>query len=96
MDTITCLGFTIHDLFPPPFNYPFVDYNLWLKLLDTQINKPNNQKPLKVVKPANKKMLLYFGDLFNKQPIVPFHRFNSLLSNDFLMHNSNIISNKSF
>ena len=25
-------------------NYPSVDYNEWLKRLDTQLNKPNNPK----------------------------------------------------
>ena len=37
--------------------YPFVDYNLWLKRLDTQLNKPTNQNSTKVpkdVKPKNK------------------------------------------
>ena len=27
-------------------NYPFVDYNQWLKRLDTQLNKPTNQNTL--------------------------------------------------
>ena len=34
----------------------YVDYNYWLKLLDTQLNEPANQnliKVLKVVKPMN-------------------------------------------
>ena len=44
-------------------NNPF-NYNLWLKCLDTQLNEPTNQnyiyiKVPKVVKPANKKTLLY-------------------------------------
>ena len=43
-----------------------VDYNYWLKRLDTQLNKPTNQNLIrvpKVVKPTNKKTLLYnFGD----------------------------------
>ena len=37
-----------------------VDYNLWLKRLDTQLIKPTNQNLLKVpkvFKPTNKKML---------------------------------------
>ena len=37
---------------------PSVDYNQWLKGLDTQLNKPTNQNPLKVpkvVKSTNKK-----------------------------------------
>ena len=40
---------------------PSVDYNYWLKRLDTQFNKPTIQKSLKVpkvVKPTNKKTLL--------------------------------------
>ena len=35
---------------------PFVDYNQWLKRLDTQLNKPI--KVSKVVKPTNKETLL--------------------------------------
>ena len=38
-----------------------VVYNYWLKRLDTQLNKPTNQNPLKVpkvVKSTNKKTLL--------------------------------------
>ena len=38
-----------------------VDRNYWWKRLDTQLNDPNNQnslKVLKVVKPMNKKTLL--------------------------------------
>ena len=38
-----------------------VDYNKWLKLLDTQLNEPTNQnsiKVTKVVKHMNKKALL--------------------------------------
>ena len=41
---------------------PSVDYNKWLKRLDTQLNEANIQKfnsiP-KVVEPTNKKTLLY-------------------------------------
>ena len=40
---------------------PSVDYNWWLKRLDTQINEPTNQYSIKVpkiVKPMNKKTLL--------------------------------------
>ena len=36
---------------------PSVDYNNWLKHLDTQLNEPTNQnsiKVLKVVNPTNK------------------------------------------
>ena len=44
-------------------NYPFyVDYNYWLKRLDTQLNEPTNQNSIevpKVGKPTNKKD---FGD----------------------------------
>ena len=42
-----------------------VDYNYWLKRLDTHINEPTNQnsiKNTKVAKPTNKKTLLNFGD----------------------------------
>ena len=38
-----------------------VDYNYWLKRMDTQFNKPTNQnflKVLKIVKQMNKKMSL--------------------------------------
>ena len=38
---------------------PTVDYNLWLKRLDIQLNEPTNQNSLKVpkvVKSTNKKM----------------------------------------
>ena len=52
-----------------------VDYNLWLKRLDTQLNNQTNQnslKVLKVVKTTNKKTLLWiFGDYCNKQSNVP-------------------------
>ena len=45
---------------------PFLDYNYWLKSLDTQHNEPTNTiiiKDAKVDKPTNKKALLYnFGD----------------------------------
>ena len=37
-----------------------VDYDWWLKRLDTQLDKPTNQNPLKalkVVKPTNEKTL---------------------------------------
>ena len=47
-------------------NYPFCSKNYWLKRLNSQLNKPTNQKSLKnpkVVKPRNKKTLLKnFGD----------------------------------
>ena len=39
---------------------PSVDYNSWLKRLDTELNKPTNRNSIKVynaVKPTNKKML---------------------------------------
>ena len=42
-------------------NNPFVDYNYWLKLLNTQLNKPTNQHTVevpKVIKPTNKKNLI--------------------------------------
>ena len=38
-----------------------VDYNLWLKCLDTELNEPTNKnsfKAFKVVKPMNYKTLL--------------------------------------
>ena len=40
---------------------PSIDYNLWFKRLDTQLNEPTNQnwiKVPKVVKPTKKKTLL--------------------------------------
>ena len=47
-----------------------VDYNKWLKRLDTQLNQPTNQNSIKVpkvVKQTNKKTLLYdFGDSCKK------------------------------
>ena len=42
---------------------PTVDYNLWLKPLDTQLNKTNNQNLMqvpKVVHPMNKKTFLEY------------------------------------
>ena len=42
-------------------NYPFLDYNEWLKRLDTLINEPTNQNSIKVpmvVKPTNNKTIL--------------------------------------
>ena len=54
-------------------NYTFVDYNQWLKRLETQLNKPTNQnslKVLKVVKTKNKKTLIKnFGVQYNNYPI---------------------------
>ena len=29
---------------------PYVDYNLWLKRLDNQVNEPTNQKSVKIPK----------------------------------------------
>ena len=47
-------------------NYPFCRLQLGVKRLDTQLNKPTNQNPLKVPKvvmTTNKKMLFQnFGD----------------------------------
>ena len=43
-------------MYIPKIN-PFVDYNKWLKNLDTQLNEPINQNSLKVpkvVKPKKK------------------------------------------
>ena len=40
---------------------PSVDYNLWLKRLDTQLNEPTNKDSIKVPKvinPTNKETLL--------------------------------------
>ena len=49
---------------------PSVDSNYLLKRLNTQLNEFT--KVPKVVKPANKKTLFKnFGDLCNKQQIVP-------------------------
>ena len=46
-----------------------VDYNYWLKRVDTQSNEPINQNSIKVskdVKPTNiKTLLLNFGDYCN-------------------------------
>ena len=42
-------------------NYSSVDYNYWLKRLNTQLNEATNQNSIKVtmfVKPTNKKTLL--------------------------------------
>ena len=54
---------------------PLVDYNYWLKRLDTQLNELTNQnliKVPKVIKLTNKKALLKnFGDYKNKQPNDP-------------------------
>ena len=49
-----------------------VDYNQWLKRLDAQLNEPTNKNTIRVVKPTNKKTLLYnFGDQCNEKPNVP-------------------------
>ena len=52
-----------------------VDYNYWLKRLNTQLIEPTNHNSIKapkVVEPSNRKTLsLSFGDFFNKHPIVP-------------------------
>ena len=48
-------------MFIPNDDTPFVDYNQWLKRLDTQLNETTNQnyiKVPKVAKPKNKKTLL--------------------------------------
>ena len=45
---------------------PSVDYNQWLKRLDTQLNEPtykNSIKVPKVAKPTNKKCLYFSGNL---------------------------------
>ena len=50
---------------------PSVDYNKWLKGLDTQLIEPTNQdsvKDSKVVETTNK---TYFGNQCNKQPNIP-------------------------
>ena len=57
-------------------NHPgSVDYNQWLKRLETELNETTNQNSIKlpkVVEPTNKKTLLYnFGDQCNKQPNIP-------------------------
>ena len=53
---------------------PSLDYNQWLKRLDTKLNKPTPQNSIKVpkvYKAKNKKALLYnFGNYCNKQPNV--------------------------
>ena len=46
---------------------PFVDYNWWLKCLDTQLNEPTNQNAIKapkVVKPTNENTFLFFIKLW--------------------------------
>ena len=43
-------------------NYPFVDYNQWLKRLDAQLDESTNKNSIKVhkvVEPTNKKTLKY-------------------------------------
>ena len=40
-------------------NYPFCRLQLVAEMFDTQINKPTNKKVPKVVKPTNKKTLLW-------------------------------------
>ena len=35
-----------------------VDYNKWLKGLDTELNEPTNQLVPKIVKPTNKTLLI--------------------------------------
>ena len=61
---------------------PYLDYNQWLKRLETQLNEPTNQnsfKVPKVVKYLNKKTILKdFGDQYNKQslPALNFFFFN--------------------
>ena len=70
-----------------------VDYNFWMKHLDTQPNKSTNQnsfKVLKVVKPTNKKTLLKtLGTSVINIPI-----FLSLLIT--FLNKKNAINNKNF
>ena len=37
-------------------NYPSLDYNLWLKRLDTQLNEPTNQNSIKSPKLLSQQM----------------------------------------
>ena len=60
---------------------PSVDYDYWLKLLDTQLNKyihQNSFKVPKVVMLTNKKSLALktLGTSVKKQPIVPSPSLN--------------------
>ena len=49
-----------------------VDYNYWLKRLDTQLNKSSNRNALKLVKPKNKKTLLKtLGTSVINNPVFP-------------------------
>ena len=51
---------------------PFVDYNEWLKRLDTQLNEQTNQNLIKVpkiVEPTNKKRYHSFSVI--KSPMSP-------------------------
>ena len=45
---------------------PYVDYNLWLKRLDTQLNESADQNSLKVLKVAKQtkkeNVIINFGD----------------------------------
>ena len=76
---------------------PCVDQIYWLKSFYTQLNKstnPNSLKVTKIAKPTNKNIFFTnFGDLCNKQPIVPslpeFENSLSLLWNTFLKLNQN-------
>ena len=36
----------IHNPYEDTQNYPSVDYNYWLKWLDTQLNEPANQNSM--------------------------------------------------
>ena len=54
-DKLMCIPIMIHKI------NPSVDYNEWLKRLDTQLNETSNQNSIivpKVDKPTNKKILL--------------------------------------
>ena len=54
--------------------YP-IDYNKWLKYLDTQLNESTNKNIMKVpklVEATNKALLKKFEDLCNKQPNILF------------------------
>ena len=47
-------------------NYPFLDYNKWLKRLDIQLNEITNQNSIKVpkaIKPTNKNIIIKLWEL---------------------------------
>ena len=60
---------------------PSVDYNYWLKQLDTQLNEPTNQNSMKVSKvvtPTNKKKNLGTS-VINSPMSLPSTYFNTII-----------------